>query len=184
MSKRSDEYELRIDALPPTVDALDISFAHGNYITDTIPLIEVQYSQHLEERKTDNIVSPTRLGLLINRKVKDVFDNLNVDNIQYFKTRLIEANSGDIDENYIIANIVGKYSCIDDTKSDLQYFNSGNIKFINKLVLDLDPQTDYGHIFRLGECPVILVISEQLKTRLENSGVTGFKIYQPEDFSL
>lgn len=184
MSKRSDEYELRIDALPPMVDALDINFAHGNYIPGAIPLIDVPYSQHPEERKTDNIVSPTRLGLLINSKVKAVFDNLNIENIQYFKARLIEATSGEIDESYVIANIVGKYACVDDAKSDLQYFNSGNIKFIDKLVLDLDPKTDYGHIFRVGEVFPLLVISDLLKQKLEESGVTGFKIYKPEDFSL
>lgn len=184
MSERSDEYELSIDVLPPMVDALDLNFDYGNYIQDNVPVIEVPYSQHPDERKTDNIVSPTRLGLLINSKVKAVFDDLHVENIQYFRAKLIEDNSVEIDDSYFIANIIGKYACVDDAGSELEYFDDGDIQFIDKLALDLAPQTDYGHIFRLGEFPPILVISDLLKQRLEASGVTGIKIYRPEDFSL
>lgn len=184
MSERSDEYELSIDGLPPMVEALDLNFDYGNFIPTKLPLIDVPYSQHSDERKTDNIVSPTRLGLLINDKIKAIFDDLNIENIQYFKARLIESASGDIDESYLVANVVGKYACVDHAKSELEYFSDGDIQFIDKLVLDLDPSIDYGHIFRLSEFPPVLVISEPLKLKLESSGVTGLKIYQPEQFSL
>lgn len=184
MSERSDEYEVSIDELPDLVSDLELNFDCGIRITEKVPVINIPFDPHPEERKTDNIVAPTRLGLLINDKVKTVFDKLSIRNIQYFKARLLEQNSQTIDESYSIANIVGKFSCVDMDQSKLEFFSDGNIEFIDKLVLDLEVSVDYGHIFRLGEFPAILVISDALKKALETSGVTGLKIYRPEEFSL
>jgi hypothetical protein len=41
-----------------------------------------------------------------------------------------------------------------------------------------------GHIFRCSEFTPILIISDELKQRLESARVTGIKIYKPEEFSL
>lgn len=184
MSERTDEYELSIDAVPPALDALNLNFDYGIHIPAKLPVIDVPYSQHPEERKTDNIVAPTRLGLLVNAKVQAVFNSLDIGNIQYFPARLLEANSHTEDESYCIANIVGKLACVDKAESELDLFDDGEIEFIDKLTLDLDPDTDYGHIFRLAEFPPILVISDLLKTKIEDAKLTGFKIYKPEEFSL
>lgn len=102
-------------------------------------VIDVPYSQHVEERKTDNIVAPTRLGRLINDRVKNIFDALNIDNIQYCKARLIEQQSGAVDDGYLLANVVGKYACVDKDESELEYLSDGEIEFIDSLALDLDP---------------------------------------------
>lgn len=184
MSERSDEYELSIDAVPPALTSLGLNFDYGNHISATVPPIDVHYNQHPEERKTDNIVAPTRLGLLINAKVKRVFDALGISNIQYFPVNLIESNSAQENHDYCIANVVGKFACVDESESELEYYDDGDIEFIDKLSLELDDETDYGHIFRLAEFPPILVISDALKKGLESAAVTGFKIYKPEEFSL
>lgn len=184
MSERSDEYELSIDALPPMLDRLDLHFDDGRAIETTPPQIEVPYSKHPDEYFTDNIVVPTRLGLLINETVKDVFDDLGVDNIQYFPAKLRERSTEEVREDYWIANVVGKHECVDQERSELELFGDGAIMFIDGLVLEPDAATEYGHIFRLAEFPPVLVISDDLKRSLERADVTGFRIYRPEEFSL
>lgn len=184
MSERSDEYELSIDELPPILESLDLHFDCGNPIPGSLPRIDVPYSQHPEQRKTDNIVAPTRLGLLVNGKVKRVFDALGIQNIQYFDARLTERNNGNIDKRYTIANVIGKHACLDEQNSELELFDDGDIQFIDRLSLALNDDTDYGHIFRLGEFPSILIISSALKRMLEEHEITGFKIYKPDAFSL
>jgi len=184
MSERSDEYEVSIDVLPPVVDSLGLHFDYGNHITGNLPIIDIPFNQHPEERKTDNIVAPTRLGLLINTKVKAIFDALSIRNIQYFSVSLLDLTSREADKNYFIANVVGKYACVDQGASEVDYFDDGDIEFIDKLVLSLDKNIDYGHIFRLAEFPPVLVISDALKQALEDTAITGFKIYKPEEFSL
>ena len=184
MSERSDEYELSIDVLPPDVDRLDLHFDYGNVITADIDTIDVPYEIHPKEHITDNIIAPTRLGLLINNKVKAIFDSLGIKNIQYFNAQLLEKNNQSINQDYCIANVVGKYACVDKEASELDLFDDGDIQFIDKLVLNLNSEDDYEHIFRLAEFPPILIISDILKTALIKNNITGFKIYKPESFSL
>lgn len=184
MSERSDEYELSLDGLPVVIENMDLNFDYGNFITEKLPMIDIHYVQHPEERKTDNLVAPTRLGLLINEKVKSIFDSLNIRNIQYFAAQLFDSNSNDVDKGYCIANIVGKYSCVNIDESELEFFDDGDIEFIDKLVLNIDEGSDCGHIFRMAEFPAILVISDELKNKVDEIGVSGLKIYKPEEFSL
>jgi len=184
MSERSDEYELSIDGLPPDIERLNLSCDRGERITDNVDTIDVPYKLHPDEFFTDNIVAPTRLGLLFNKKVKAIFDAFAIKNIQYLSARLVEKKTQSTDENYYIANVIGKYTCVDKKASSLELFEDGDIQFINKLVLNLNDEKDYGHIFRLSEFPPILIISDSLKTALIQNNVTGFKIYKPELFSL
>lgn len=184
MSERSDENELSLDGLPSIFDALDINLDYGNLINTPIPVIDIHYSNTDNFAMTDNIVASPRMGLLINAKVKNIFDALNIDNVQYFKSRLIDDNTKVINSDYCLANIIGKIACVDKAKSELELFPDGDIRFIDKLVLNLDKNNDYGHIFRLAEYSTLLVISNALKVELENNNVTGFKFYTPEEFSL
>ena len=132
----------------------------------------------------DNIPAYGCSGLLINKKVKSVFDGLPVDNIQYFDARLIDQATQKVLVPYWIANIIGKVACVDRAGSSLVCFDDGQIQFIDKLVLL--PMTDgqHGHIFRLAEFLPAIVISDALKEALTDSGVTGFTYYKPEEFSL
>lgn len=184
MSERSDENELSIDVLPPVFDSLNISFDYGNIISTPIPLIDIYFSNTENSAMTDNLVASSRMGLLINAKIKDIFDTLNIDNVQYFKSRLIDEDTNAINVDYCLANIIGKKSCVDKSQSELELFPDGDIRFIDKLMLNLNDNTDYGHIFRLAEYSTLLVISNELKTALDTNNVTGFQIYKPEDFSL
>jgi len=184
MNERTDEYEISIDNLPPLIKNLDLNFDYGDLIPVNLPVIDVPYDLQLDERMTDVIVVATRVGLLVNAKVKSIFDALKVTNIQYFPTRLIKSDTNEIDQGYCIANIVGKNKCVDFEKSELELFDDGDIEFIDKLVLNIDEQGDYEHIFRLAEFPALLVISDMLKNEIEAARVTGLKIYKPEEFSI
>lgn len=87
-------------------------------------------------------------------------------------------------EDYFLGNIVGKYSCVDFEKSELELFEEGQIEFIDSLVLSVLDEDRVGHIFRLAEFPTLIIITQALKERLQESDITGFKIYRPKDFSL
>ncbi len=183
-SERSDEYERSMDQLPPMYESLELHLDQGNLVPNNLPSIDIPFTQHPEEYITDNIVVPMRMGLLINNKVKTVFDRLGISNIQYFKARLIDQATQTVDENYYVANIIGSYACVDHAESELELFDDGSIEFIDKLVLKLDERNDYEHVFRLAEFPALLIISQMLKDSLLESKITGFKFYEPSEFSL
>lgn len=184
MPQRSHEEQLSLDELPPLFAETDISFCVGNAILQQFSVIDIPYSNEFNSSFTDNLVAAPTIGLLINSKIRNLFDQLNIDNIQYFKARLIDEDTQEVNHDYWLANIVGKRWCVDKSLSELDLFDDGDIRFIDKLVLSLDKNTYYGHIFRMEEFISLLVISDELKMALEDSGVTGFGIYKPEEFSL
>lgn len=181
--ERSDEHELSIDAVPPMLDRLDLRFDDGRRITATPP-IEVPYTQHPDERITDAVVAPSRLGLVINETVRAVFESLDIDTVQYFPARLRALGTDEVTAEYWIANVVGSVACVDPERSDLVLFDDGDRQFIDKLVLKPSVAAELGHIFRLAEFPPALVISDELTRSLERADVIGLGIYRPEEFSL
>lgn len=182
LSERSDEYELSIDSTPPILEENEWQFDVGELESRQIPVIDIPVEIHPEEIMVDNIPAYGCRGLLINRKVKDVFDNMSLKNIHYYPARLI--NRDEISGPFWIANIIGKHASIDHDASDLDYFDDGGIEFIDKLVLKSMKEEAYGHIFRLAEFLPVILVSDALKVALELSAVTGFTFYKPEEFSL
>jgi len=182
-NERSDEYELRIDGVPPMIEQHDWNFDLGVYVTDSIPVIDIPYQIEPDERMTDNLIAPGCRGLLVHKKIRSIFDKAGVDNIQYFNTRLINTVSGDIREDYLIANIVGKIDGINYDKSELVYDDKGRIQYIDSL--NLKQQVDnVGDIFRLSAFLPVVVVSDALKRVMDDADISGIKFYLPEDFSL
>ena len=182
-SERSDAYEMTIDELPAAVEALQIAFDEGEAIRASVPVIDVAYSREADERKTDNIVGPPQMGLIVNTRVRAVFDSLEIRNIQYFPVRLVES-AGEVDDSYSIANVVGCFDVIDRDASSLNLRADGSIRFIDSLSLRLEPGREYGHIFRLAGFPSLMAVSKDLDAALAAHEITGLQRYTPEAFSL
>ena len=168
LSERSNEYELSIDSTPLLIEQNDWRFDTGDIFPTPIPVIDVPFVIQPDELMVDNIPAYGCRGLLINSEVKAVFDGLNLDNIQYFDARLINQDTQEILQPYWIANIIGKVACVDHDQSELEYYNDGQIRFIDKLVLIPTKSTKYGHIFRLAEFLPVIIISETLKNFVED----------------
>lgn len=175
---------MRLYGLPPVFSESDLDFCEGNFIVQDIDVIDIPFTNPHKYSFTDNLVSAPAVGLLLNSKVRNLFATLDINNIQYFPAHLRDSDSGQINRDYCLANIIGAISCVDKSLSEPDLFDSGAIRFIDKLVLALGNNKDYGHIFRLADFLPLLVISDKLKQVLENNQVTGFGIYRPEEFSL
>jgi hypothetical protein len=182
--ERTDDHELSLNGIPPTVEQMDIRFDLGEFLDTEVPVIEVAYQLRDGQYMADSIEVTPRLGLLINEKVRSIFKKVAVDNVQYFPAKLVEEETGNVTEEYCFANIVGKYSAVDFSKSELEFFDDGDIRFIDKLVLEIDENQDLGHIFRLAEFSSLIIVSDPLKKAIEESGVTGMAVYKPEEYEL
>ena len=98
--------------------------------------------------------------------------------------------------NYEIFNVNSLLDCVDHTVSNLEYFvmppdipedipeemkailqeqeQDNDIDFIRKLVLDESKIPDDIKIFRLKDCPRILVFKEEIVQAIREEGLTGF----------
>lgn len=144
--------------------------------------LDIKMSEEEDGLLTDNLVAPALPGLLVSSRLRSVFDENGVDNIQYFPVNLTLSDGTVSSVRYFVANIVGRVACIDFERSDIVV--SGDpmvVDAINSLVLHEDLIQDLD-IFRLGELPVTIVVSSRLKNAIERSGVTGVAFYAVDEY--
>lgn len=179
-TERNSEDEVFIDETPKIIEDNDWDFSIGEYVSDKIPIIKC--GDFDEGIMKDNIVAHGLNGLLFNYKVKDVLDELDVNNMQYFDVELVD-NSDVITLGYMIGNIVGHYDCIDYEKSSLILNSSGRIRGIDSLSFK-EIDDEIPSIFRISTFLPLIVVSDKVKNNLEMNKVTGVVFYNPEDFYL
>ena len=184
LSERSDEYEVSIDDVPPMIEENDWRFDEGQWVSIDLPVIPIPFQMNTDEILTDNIVAYGVRGLLVNEKIKAVFDRLAPEQIQFFRAKLMNEGSQRVLAPYWIANVVKRFECVDQEQSELQYYRDGSIEFIDKLKLKTLSEKECGDIFRMDEFLPVMVVSSRLKAGLEEAGISGFTFYKPEDFSL
>lgn len=108
-------------------------------------------------------------------------------------------------ENYQVANILGLVDCVDHENSDLDYYTlrtqipedlpenmkaslleqeiDNDIDFIRHLVLDESKIPEDIHIFRLKDCPRILVFKESIVKAIREAELTGFVFIPLEEYT-
>lgn len=113
-------------------------------------------------------------------KVENLFKSLKIDNVQFFDVT-IKSSGGEVKE-YKIFNITDKFDCTDLNLSELELFDSGNMRSIEKLVIDPDKIPIARKIFLLGRnTDQVIIIHDDLKHAIEKEGLTGFVFIDLDD---
>ena len=107
-------------------------------------------------------------------------------------------------KNYHIANVVGLIDCVNHQTSDLDYYTprpnipddmpddmkaalqqepDNDIDFIRKIVLDETKIPEDIKIFRLKDCPRILVFKEEIVNAIREAKLTGFVFVPLEKYT-
>lgn len=109
-------------------------------------------------------------------------------------------------ENYFIVNVVGLVDGVDHAKSELEYFNPDmeipedmpermkkailedqegdlEIDFVNSLKLDECKVPDDLLIFRLKDCPRLIIVKEELVRSIKEAELSGFVFIPIEEYT-
>lgn len=159
-------------------------FENGDvFYKDIKKPIELIYEEDPTDTPHDNIITMGLTGLLVSKKCMEILYSIEVDNVQFFEAILKNKADGKELQDYYFANIVGIYSIVDQSNSDLKYSAiDGRIKRILSLsLIELD-EDDYPTIFRLKELPRVVVVKDKVKNAFCKAGVSGFRFYKPSDF--
>ncbi len=160
----------------------DISFDDGEEIPLPIKKGIYTLTESLQGNLTDHLSVDEIPGLVFSDRLCQLIHNMMITNLQYFPLSIINTTKGETYESYKIANIVGVVDCVDKAASDLEYFDDGDIEFVNKLVLDegkVPPELD---IFRLSGRTTMVIVSQVVKDAIVGAGMTGCVFYRPEDY--
>jgi len=113
------------------------------------------------------------LAYACSSRFKKIIENLNINNIQFFKA-LIRSKDGVINDDFYIMNIVGRQSVLDMESSDYTEYR-GKVFRMNSMSLDSTKTLEFD-IFRLHEYQEVVLISERLKDAFSQSDLKGLVI--------
>lgn len=118
---------------------------------------------------------------IISSRLKDVFDQCRIENVEYFPVTVIERQGETAKSGYFAANIIGLIDCINLDESDIDGEEEDGevvaIDYIDELVLK--PES-YGPIYRARLFRRIIVIEEPLILALSNTQLEGMKLISPD----
>lgn len=161
----------------------DISFDDGVVVDAFVPKIILTLNNDSRMgNMTDHLSIDEACGLVFSKRLRDLLQNIAVDNIQYFDFDIVDPKTNDVYTDYKIANVVGLVDCVDKSESDLKYFNSGNIKRIRKLVLDESKIPPELNVFRLSNRSTLTIVRQSVKDAVVNAGITGCVFYKVEEY--
>ncbi len=168
----------------PFIEKTGIYFDNGiSLSTNKLPKMTLTINEDSRlGRMTDHLCISEANGLVFSSKIRNIINDLNIENIEYFNFEIVNPATEEIYSDYKIANVVGLVDCIDLEKSDLTFFESGNIQFFDDLVFDESKIPKELKIFRISNYKVITVVHDSVKKAFEEADVTGCRWYKPEDY--
>ncbi len=183
-NEAQDERDASIHGQPEVIRKLDLDFGLGVRQRLNVPVIEIHMKAEHQGRLTDNLIAPGTTGLVFNAKLRNLLEQTGVDNIDYYKAKVINDVTGEVISDYQVANIIGRAQCIDRNRSKLIIDErGGSIMFIDKLVLD-ESAVGEAMMVRLLEFLPIIIVHERIKKQVVAAEISGVKFYRPEEYIL
>ena len=120
--------------------------------------------------------------IIVHSKVKNIFERLNVNNIEYLQVRLWNHNRQPVSDEYYIVNPLGSINFIDMDKSEYRMgaLVKTQIKRIKNLVVNSNVIPDDAKIFRASTKLDQIFINEDVRKALVDEEISGFKVFQAE----
>lgn len=133
-------------------------------------------------KMTDRLAITELYGLVFSSRLRELLARIKVENIEYYNLDILNPKNGIKYSDYKVANVVGLVDCIDIEKSDLKYFDDGDIKRIRKMFLNESKIPPELRIFRLAKRPILTVVHQSIKDAITDAGMTGCVFYKPEEY--
>ncbi|MEZ4786697.1 MAG: hypothetical protein R2790_02145 [Flavobacterium haoranii] len=116
--------------------------------------------------------------VIVSQKLKSILENENV-NIQFIK---IDVTNLELRNEYYAIKLVDFLDCVDETKSEFEYYPSDNIlkkdkyKNLKRYYID-STKVGKSKIFRLIKYFPQIIITEDLKKVFEENKITGLEYH-------
>ena len=137
---------------------------------------KLQVETHLDGVALDYSETISRGVPIVSEKFADILYEYGQD-IQLLPIKVVGYTG-----RYYVLVVTNGLDCIDERRSEYEKYRKGNkirpdlageYKIIN--VLKIDPKKVDRSIFRLKKYTLPVIVSEEVKTKLENSSLTGFQ---------
>lgn len=114
---------------------------------------------------------------VVTTRAADVVSSIAGNDIQRIPVEVLRRH-----EDYAIINVVRRVACIDRDRSELEWWGEeddwpemiGKLKMVARLAIDPE-LTNGAHILRPEGWEVAMIVSDVVRSALENAGVTGVR---------
>lgn len=163
---------------------LEMIWENGEWIEITkydVSNLEFILETRSKSKMTDYAVSDLGCSI-VSERLKKVFDSAGIENIQYFKTRIIKRKGTPVLDKFYIANIIGLEDCIDFEKSEMDIDAEDSEHPIIYGIENLMLKECFFEkpIFRLKHFTRLILVNQDLQEKLTQSDITGIKLITPE----
>ncbi len=141
------------------------------------------FYKYKTNRKPDYL-SGTEGYPIVSTRFKDILTDISPGFLEFFPVQLICEKTKEIDTSYFFVNILNNIPCLDWAQSKYEKFGLADVVInVSKLVIKPDVIRD-RNIFRIAELPVLIFVSDKLKSILEKEAISGVEIINIEDVTL
>ena len=181
----STENSLILHGTPDVMKSLSLDFSIAKPLPTTIPKIEFQIGKDIEGQITDNFLAYGVRAPFLNDKGLSCLDAVKDEDASLFETSIVDQRNNVAYSNYKIVNINKAVDCVDFNASKLVFRKNGNIKFIDKLVLD-ETKLLKGEILlcRIAEFLPLIIVHDDIKNKMVNLSISGVNFMRPEELKL
>lgn len=142
-----------------------------------VVIVDESDSSYKNRKLTDRVLlTIVHAGpmVLVSPKFMLLLQKLQILNVQFFDVS-IKASDFELN-NYKLLNVIGKYDCMDEEKSEIRYRSDGKILHLRNLVLDQSRFPENQQIFLLDKFNIAMIlVHENLKKELQKEGLTGIE---------
>ena len=157
-------------------DDLDlIELRRGTKIESIVEPVHIQLGEGSESR-TDFLESPY---FIMSNAMREAFEGYGINNIDYFKSTLINPTDGTEHTDFWLGNVLGLVSCVDEENSN--YKNAGGRHVLRGFAVDEKVAQEQA-LFRLKENSRLILISTNLQEHLQQSGLVGIYFQDTQAF--
>jgi len=157
----------------------------GVRLSEQLPLITFSVANFSGLHDRDSLWAGAPY-LVFSERLRNVLTNVGVNNLQYFPACIKNLQTSELDNSFMIANIIGVVFCLNWERSSVvrdSEFPDG-VETITSLSLDTSKIPADLQLFRLGELSTVLICSSKVKDAVTSAGINGVKFIEPENFSL
>lgn len=125
-----------------------------------------------------DIIGTTINLTIVSEKVKEVFQQRNINDVEFLPLMIDEVGS------YFILNPLSKQAIVNMDESDYRMgkIDKSQISKLRNLVLDYSQLDDNVHFFRASQFMYKQFISQELYQAFLDAGVTGLRVKQAEGY--
>lgn len=162
-----------IGELPEQLDMIEVVM--GKTLSFNLPIrLPVTIEDESEVVYPDMMTADVPL---FSKRLKKTLDDLGIDSINYFPVELFKEDSGEVVAHYYLGIIRGMIKCL---KSGIEKNPAGRRMIKNPVI---DSSLIGGEmLFRLYECPRLIIINSYLKEGIERAGLQGVSITRVNDY--